>query len=85
MSEASKSQIVFARAVVRFAAYQFVVNCLPIGWALWAFVIGMPDGMYWSSLWGMLALYVAATFYLIWTILWPAINRRIAERDREKG
>jgi hypothetical protein len=83
MSEASKSQIAFARGVVRFAAYQFVVNCIPFGWALWAFVIGIPGEIYWPSLWGALTLYVCATLYLIWTILLPTINRRIDERKRE--
>ena len=85
MNEASKSQIDFARAVVRFAAYQFVVNCIPVGWGIWAFVIGIPDAIYWSSLWGALALYVAATLYLVWTILIPAINQRIVDRAREKS
>jgi hypothetical protein len=83
MSETSKSQIAFARGVVRFSAYQFVVNCIPIGWAIWAFVIGIPSELYWSSLWGALALYVSATLYFIWTILLPAINQRVADRKRE--
>lgn len=83
MSEASKSQIAFARGVVRFAAYQFLVNCIPVGWGIWAFIIGIPEAVYWSSLWGVIALYGAGTVYLVWTILLPAMNKRIADRKRE--
>lgn len=83
MSEASKSQIAFARGVVRFAAFQFVVNCIPIVWGIWAFIVGIPDVYYWPSLWGAIALYVAGTAYLVWTILIPAMNQRLADRKRE--
>lgn len=85
MSEANQSQIAFARGIVRFAAYQFVVNCIPVGWGIWAFAIGLPDAMFWPSLWGALALYVACTLYLIVTIFVPAMNQRLADRDRENA
>lgn len=85
MSEASKSQIAFARAIVRYAMFQFAFNVVPVAWAIWAFIVGMPNDWYWPSLWGALAIYVTGAVYLGATILIPAIRTRIAERDREKG
>ncbi len=85
MSPASKSQIAFARAIVRYALYQSVVNAIPVGWAIWAFVVGIRDAWYWPSLWGALALYLAGALYLLATMLIPAIRRRIADRAHEEG
>lgn len=85
MSEASRSQIAFARAIVRYALYQSGLNIIPVGWAVWAFLIGIPDPLYWPSLWAALAIYLVGALYLGATLLIPAIRRRLAERDAEKG
>lgn len=85
MSDASRSQIVFARAIVRYALYQSVLNIIPVAWGISAFVIGIADVLYWPSLWGALAVYLGGALYLGLTILLPAIRTRIAEREREKG
>jgi hypothetical protein len=85
MSEASKSQIAFARAIVRYALYQSGVNVIPVAWAICAFVIGIPDEWYWPSFWAALSAYLAGAVYLLATMLIPAIRRRIAERAREEA
>ncbi len=85
MSEASKSQIAFARAVVRYALYQSGLNLIPIGWAVWAFGFGMPDDLFWPTLWTALAVYGGGAIYLLTTMLIPAIRKRIAEDKMEKS
>jgi zinc transporter ZupT len=84
MSEASKSQIVFARTIVRYALYQSVFNVVPVVWAIWAFVIGIPDALYWPSFWIALSFYAGGSIYLLATMLIPAIRRRVKDRQLER-
>jgi hypothetical protein len=83
MSEASKSQIAFARTIVRYALYQSILNIVPIAWAIGAFGFGIPNEWYWPSFWLALTLYGGGALYLLITMLLPAIRMRIKEREME--
>jgi hypothetical protein len=85
MSEASKSQIAFARAVLRFVGYGMILNGVLVMWAVWAFVMGMPEAWYGPSLWIALGIWVGGELILVLTILVPALRARAADQDREKG
>lgn len=85
MSGANRSQIAFARAIVRFAAYGMALNFLLLLWAVWAFVAGMPDAWFGPSLWIAALVWGGGTVYLAITILIPALRARAADQDREKG
>jgi uncharacterized protein (DUF983 family) len=85
MSGASKSQIAFARAILRFVGYGMALNGVVAAWAIWAFVIGMPDAWFEPSMWAALAVWVGGELILVLTILVPASRARAADQDSEKG
>jgi hypothetical protein len=85
MSGASRSQIAFARAVVRFVAYGMILNALLVIWLLWAFMFGMPQAWFDVSLWVVPLVWFAASALLAFWILVPAMLARAADQDREKG